>query len=90
MDPTLVRPPPPIPAMALAAIRLSMEGAHAQKIVPTPAKRIGMCQCCVGLKSLIVSVGRPTEEEEGYHHGSSTTDNVAQAAFEMLIKIITL
>ena len=35
-------PPPPIPAMALAAINDLIEGAKPQNIVPEPEKKVGL------------------------------------------------
>jgi hypothetical protein len=79
MDPTLVRPPPPMPAIARAAINVSMDGAIPQRTVPIPAK-------CERYQLKGASLGpyevrrRHTEEEERSHHGSATADDVAQAA----------
>jgi hypothetical protein len=75
MDPTLVRPPPPMPAIARAAINVSIDGAIPQRTVPIPAK-CGSYQLRLGPYDI---PRRRTEEEERGHHGSATTDDVAQA-----------
>jgi hypothetical protein len=66
-----VKPPPPIPAIALAAIKLFILGANAQKAVPNAGSQYGRS----------AETGRGlTEEGKGHEQGVFPSYNITQSA----------
>lgn len=64
----LPHPPPPIPAMARAAMSASIDGARPQSIVPEPRTKYKT--------GLLKSYRMHTKQRQGQKHGTFPTEDV--------------
>lgn len=77
-NPLILRPPPPIPASARAAIKASIEGANAHRRLPVATQ--WQLQSAWYLKKLLAGHWMPTEDCKRKQHWTLTTNNVTQSS----------